>query len=75
MLATSTIGVLLSPNDIASLDVWSVPPIFIWLGAVVVKPPLNVELSPLALPKANVPVFWKLVSSVIVLDEPLKITL
>ena len=50
-LATKTIAVFASPNDIASFEVCNVPPRFIWLGTVVVKPLSNVELSPLALPK------------------------
>ena len=74
-LATKTIAVFASPNDIASFDVCKVPPTLTWLGAVVVSPPLNVELSPLALPKVTYPVLENVTALVIVFVEPVKITL
>ena len=74
-LAYKTIAVLASPNDIASFEVCSVPANLIPLGAVVVKPLLNVMLSLLASPNLIYPVFENVTALVIVFEAPVNSTL
>ena len=51
------------------------PAKLIELGAVAVKPPLNVKASVAALPKVNDPVFAKVTALVILCDEPVRLRL
>ena len=63
-----------APNTIASfellIDVFNVT---VPATLLVVKPPLKVKLSPVELPKINVPSFWKVTTLVKVLVPPLNL--
>ena len=75
VFAVSTVGVPLSPMEIALSVVCTVPAIFTCEGAVAVMPPVNVIESVDSLPKVTDPVLEKVTILVIVFDAPLNTTL